>query len=159
MTNDAATQLLAGRVNVFLEGEFIGPSSLDAISPGEAFDLSLGADENVRVKREIVEKKVDDVLIGGIPASTIKTTTRVKITLENFKAKPVAFELFEAMPVSQDERIKARVEKVSLEPTNKDWKDKKGVWRWALKLEPKAKQEIVYTFVVEHPRGMVVEGL
>jgi hypothetical protein len=67
--------------------------------------------------------------------------------------------LFEALPVPEDDRIKVKIEKVSLEPKEKDWKDRKGIWLWELELEPKAKKEIFYNLVVEHPREMQIEGL
>jgi len=159
VTNSEGLQLLAGRVNVFLDGDFVGTSSIDNIGPGEEFDLYLGVDENVKVKRELVQKKVDDVLIAGIPSPTRKTTYRYKISLENYKSRKIKSILFEALPVSENERIKVKIEHVSLEPKEKDWKDRKGIWRWELNLAPKAKQEITYSFTVEHPRDMQVEGL
>lgn len=159
VTNAKDLQLLAGRVNIFLAGDFVGTSSIDNIGPGEEFDLYLGVDENVKVKREQIEKKVDDVLIAGIPALHRKTTFKYKTAIENYKNKKIKIIFFEAMPVSEDEKIKVKITNVSLEPKEKDWKDRKGVWRWELELEPKQKQEIFYTFNVEHPREMQVEGL
>lgn len=159
VTNAKDLQLLAGRVNIFLEGDFVGSSSIDNIGPGEEFDLYLGVDENVKVKRECLEKKVDDVLIAGIPAPNRSITYKYKITLENYKNKKIKAKLFEAMPVSENERIKVKISQVSLQPKEKDWQDRKGVWYWGLELEPKAKQEISYTFIIEHPRDMQVEGL
>lgn len=152
-------QLLAGRVNIFLEGDFVGTSSIDNIGPGEEFDLYLGLDENVKVKREQVEKKIDETLVAGIPSPTKRTTFKYKLTVENYKSKKINVKLFEAMPVSEDDRIKVKIEKVSLEPKEKDWKDRKGVWLWELELEPKAKKEIFYNLIIEHPREMQVEGL
>lgn len=159
VTNARDLQLLAGRVNVFLEGDFVGASSIDNIAPAQDFDLYLGMDENVKVKREQIEKKVDETLIGGIPSQTKRTTFKYKLTVENYKSKKVTVKLFEAMPVSQDDRIKVKIEKISVEPAQKDWKDRKGVWLWDLELEPKAKKEITYTFIVDHPRDMQVEGM
>ncbi len=159
VSNAKELQLLAGRVNIFLEGDFVGTSSIDNIGPQEEFDLYLGVDENVKVKREQIEKKADDVLIAGIPAPNRKTTFKYKTTIENYKNKKIKVIFFEAMPVSEDERIKAKMGNVSLEPKEKDWKDRKGIWRWELELEPKAKQEIFYSFIIEHPRDMQVEGL
>jgi len=159
VTNAKDLQLLAGRINIFLEGDFVGSSSIDNIGPGEEFDLYLGVDENVKVKREQIEKKVDDVLIAGIPAPNRRTTFKYKTTIENYKNKKIKVIFFEAMPVSKDERIKVKIVNVSLEPKEKDWKDRKGVWRWEWELEPKQKQEITYTFSIEHPRDMQVEGL
>ena len=152
-------QLLAGRVNIFLEGDFVGASSIDNIGPGEDFDLYLGVDENVKVKREQIEKMVNDVLIAGILSPNCTTTFKYKATIENYKNKNIKVIFFESMPVSDNERIKVRIGKPSLEPKEKNWKDRKGVWRWKLELEPKQKQEIFYAFSIEHSRDMRVEGL
>ena len=157
--NASDLQLLAGPVNLFLGNEFVGKSSIDAISPGQDFDLYLGVDENVKVKREQLERKVDDTLIAGIQSPNRKIVYKYKITVENFTAKPIAFKLFESIPVSANDRIKVKTFDMSVQPTAKDWKDRKGVWLWELKLEPKAKQEIYYSFSVEHPREMNIGGL
>ncbi len=152
-------QLLGGRVNVFVEGDFVGTSGIASIAPGQEFDLYMGMDENLKVKRELLEKKKDDVLIAGISSPTMKETYRYKLTVENYKTAASRVNLFEAIPVSEDERIKVKVSQTSVEPKEKEWKDRKGIWRWELQLQPKAKQEIYYTCVVEYPRGMRVEGL
>ena len=159
VTNAKDLQLLGGRVNVFFDGDFVGTSSFESIAPGQEFDLYMGADENVKVKRELLEKKTDDVFLGGIPSPTKKMIYKYKLTVENYKTKASRVNLFDAIPVSQDERIKVKVSGVSMEPKQKDWKDRKGIWRWELQLEPKAKQEIFYTCTVEFPRDMRVEGL
>ena len=159
VTNAGDLQLLAGPVNLFLGNEFVGKSNIDAISPGQDFDLYLGVDENVKVKRDLLERKMDDTLIGGIQSPNRKTVFKYKLSVENFTSKAAAFKFFESMPVSENDRIKVKVFDVSIQPTTKDWKDRKGVWLWELKLEPKAKQEIYYTFSVEHPREMNIGGL
>jgi uncharacterized protein (TIGR02231 family) len=159
VTNSKGLQLLAGRVNIFLEGDFVGFSSIGNIAPSEEFDLYLGIDENVKVKRECLEKKVDETLIAGIPSRIKRTTYKYKLTVENYKSKKIKVKLYEAMPISEDERIKIKINEISLEPGVKDWEDRKGIWLWELELEPQQKQEIFYTFIVEHPRDMIVEGL
>jgi len=159
VTNAPNLQLLAGRVNIFLDGDFVGTSNIDNIGPGEEFDLYLGVDENVKVKKELVEKKVDETLVAGIPSMTRRTMFKYKLTIENYKSKKVNVKLFEAMPVSEDDRIKVKIDKVSLEPKQKDWKDRKGIWLWEIELEPRAKKEIFYNFIVDHPREMQIEGL
>jgi uncharacterized protein (TIGR02231 family) len=157
--NTQNLQLLKGKVNIFLEGDFVGTSSIDNIGPGEEFDLYLGVDENVKVKRELIEKKIDDVLLAGIPSPTRRITFKYKTTIENYKNKKIKVIFFEAMPVSQDERIKVKIGKANVAPQKKDWKDRKGIWRWELELKPQEKKEIIYTFSIEHPRNMQVEGL
>jgi uncharacterized protein (TIGR02231 family) len=159
VTNAKELQLLGGRVNVFLDGDFVGVSQIKNVAPQEEFDLYLGVDENVKVKRELLEKKVDETLIANIAATTKRTIYRYKVTLENYKPKNIKAKLFEAIPISQDDRIKVKMDKVSLEPKEKDYKDKKGVWLWELELAPKEKKEIFFSYVIEHPREMEIEGL
>ncbi|HOW42210.1 MAG TPA: mucoidy inhibitor MuiA family protein [Candidatus Omnitrophota bacterium] len=159
VTNARDLQLLPGRVNIFLDGDFVGASSLGGIGPGEEFDLYLGSDENVKVKRDQVEKKVDQTLIGTIASPNRQTVLKYKLGVENYKSRKIKVKLFEAMPVPEDDRIKVKMNQVSLEPKVKDWENRKGVWLWEFDLEPKAKQEIFYSFTVDHPREMQVEGM
>ncbi len=159
VVNAKDLQLLGGRVNVFLDGDFVGVTQVKNIAPNEEFDLYLGVDENVKVKRELLEKKVDETLFAGIPATIKKTIYRYKVTVENYKSKDIKAKIFEAIPVSADDRIKVKVEKVSPEPSLKDYKDKKGIWVWEFELKPKEKKEIFYNYIIEHPRDMEVEGL
>jgi uncharacterized protein (TIGR02231 family) len=148
---------MAGPMNVFYEGGFVGASSLDAIGPGEEFEVYLGVDDNVKVKRELAEKKLEDN--DGIFSSSKKALYRYKITVENYKTKKITVNLYESMPVAEHEKIDVAISKVSLEPKKKDWDGRKGVWKWELELKPREKREITYQFTVEHPRDMQVEGL
>ena len=152
-------QLLGGRANIFLEGDFVGQSNIKAVGPSEEFDLYLGVDENVKIKRQLLEKKIDDVVIANIPSSNRKVIYKFKLTVENYKDKKIKVSLFEAMPVSENEKIRVNITNVSLAPKDKEWKNKKGIWRWELELESKAKQEIFYTYSVECPRDINIEGL
>jgi len=152
-------QLISGRVNIFLDGGYVGSSLIKNIAPEEEFDLYLGIDENVKVKRELVEKKSDDTIIGGIPSPNKKITYKYKLSAENYKGRKIKISIFDNLPVSQDDKIKVVLGKVSLEPKDKDWKDKSGLWRWELELEPRAKQDIFISYYVEYPRNLEVEGI
>ncbi len=159
VSNHQELQLLAGDVHIFLDGDYVGHSRIQNIGPGEEFDLSLGIDENVKVERKEVEKKVDDVLIAGIASPNRKTFFKYRITIENYKGRPISMIVYEAIPVSENERIKTKVTDINIAPKEKDWNNRKGIWRWEFSLEPKMKKEIMYSFFIEHPRDMSVEGL
>jgi uncharacterized protein (TIGR02231 family) len=159
VANAKDQQLLGGTVNIFLEGDFVGQGRIKNVGPGEEFNLYLGVDENVKIKRQQLEKKTDDVFIANIPSPSRKVTYKFKLAVENYKNSKIKVNLFEAMPVSENEKIKVTLGTVSLVPKDKDWKNKKGVWRWEIELEPKAKQEIFYSYSVECPREMNIEGL
>ncbi len=67
--------------------------------------------------------------------------------------------LFEAIPVSEDDRINIKVNEINTEPDEKDWDDRRGIWLWELELGPQEEKEIQYAFTIEHPREMQIEGL
>lgn len=157
--NTSTIPLLTGKTNVFLDGDLVSSSIMENIRPQEKFNFYFGADEDVKVLREELEKKTDTILIGNIQSSTIKITYKYKITIENYKSKKIVVNLFESLPVSQDERIKVKIGEVSLAPTGKDYKDRPGVWMWKLEIAPSAKQEIFYTYTVERPRDLRIENI
>ena len=157
--NGPEVQMLSGKVNIFLDGDYTGSSSIDNIAPGEEFDLYLGIDENVKISRDLIDKQVDQTIVGGIPSKTRKTTFTYRLSVENYKSKPAKVKLFEALPVPEDDRIKVEVKKVTLEPDSRDWDERKGIWLWKTELKAGENREISITYVVEHPRDMIVEGL
>lgn len=159
VTNSKDQQLLPGPVKIFLDGDFVGSSELGSIGPGEEYDLYLGVDENVKVKREQVSKKVDTTLIAGIRSWNKDTAFEHKLTVESYKSEKIHVKLFEALPVSEHDRIKVKVHPPRPEPQERDWKDRKGVWLWEFDLEPKGKREIYHSFTIEQPQDMAVEGL
>lgn len=158
--NNQPAILLPGRINVFLDGDYVGVSVIaKAIGQKEKFDLYLGADEGVSVKRELIEQKSDDVLFGGIPSPNKTDRYSFKLAFANYKSKVIKINVFDHIPVSQDEKIKVKDVKYSLDPSSKDFMDRKGVLLWTLNLNPQEKKEITYTYAVERPRGMNIEGL
>jgi uncharacterized protein (TIGR02231 family) len=150
-------RLMAGPLNVFYEGGFVGTSSLDGIGPGEEFEVHLGVDDNVKVERKLIEKKLEDK--DGVFSSSKKALYRYRITVENYKQKKIAVNLYESMPVAEHEKIEIDIGKVAPEPQKKDFDNRKGVWKWEMDLKPREKKEIFYQFTVEHPRSMTVEGI
>ncbi|MFA6378621.1 MAG: mucoidy inhibitor MuiA family protein [Candidatus Omnitrophota bacterium] len=148
--------LLAGEVNLFVEGDYIGKSSIDNIGPGETFDLYLGADENVKVKREMIKKEIDKTLFANISSPNNKITYTYKLIVENYKTRDIKVKLFEAMPTAQDDRIKIKIFDVSVEPLEKNWKDRLGVWLWEFSLKPKEKKEIRYSFTIDYPKNLPI---
>ena len=151
--------LLPGEVNIFLEGSFTGNAAISYIPPGEDFDVSLGIAENVKVQRELIKKFRDETLIATIPSSKIATKYEYKIMVENFQDTESLCYIFESIPVSEDDRIKVNIDKISKEPQLKDWNDKEGVWMWEFMLEPEGKNEIRFIYSIVHPRDMKIIGL
>ncbi len=152
--------LLPGAVNVYLDNDYVGSSAIDkAIGGKEKFDLYLGVDEGVTVKRKLLEQKSDDTLIGGIPSPNRIISFSYKITVENYKSKSIEVKVYDQIPVAQDDKIKIKNVKFNPEPTKKDVDDRPGIIRWGLSLKPGEKKDILIGYSVEYPRNLVISGL
>lgn len=148
--NDADYPLLAGKVNVFSEADYIGTSRIDTIAPQEECELFLGVDEGIKVKRELISKKTKS------SGKKKETTYAYKIEIENYKKEKETITIIDQIPVSQDSRIKVKLLEMSEEPTEEI---EQGIIKWRFNLLPKGKKEITFSFSIEYPRGVRIQGL
>lgn len=155
--------LLAGPVNTFLNDAFIATSSLRTVMPGEAFQIALGADEGIAIKRRLAKRFIEST---GLTDSGRRTTYEVVLTVTNNKTTTERIYFREPLPVSTDERIVVKL----LAPAERDIgkKDEPGreltreddnILAWRIDLKPGEKREIPLKFTVEHPADLPVLGL
>ena len=161
-TNTSDYPLLAGAMNTFLDGTFVATSQLKTVMSGEKFELALGADEGVAIKRKLVNRFTEDT---GLTSSGRRTTYEVLVTVTNNKKTAERIVFKEGVPLSRDEKItvkiitpaerdtgtKAAPKEVSME------EDGKLVWR--LDLKPGEKREIPLKYSIEHPANLAVTGI
>ncbi len=143
--------LLAGKVNIFLDNTFVGTTQLANIAPGQEFMLNLGIDEGVKVQRELVERQVEQKLIGNQRS----TTYAYRLLITNLRECEAKLKLTEQLPVSRHEQIKVRL--MFSNPENQI--GEMGVLAWSLTLPPVSKQELYYQFAIEHSSEITVVGL
>lgn len=156
--NTTESLYLAGFVQVFLDEAFVGTSSIKQVAPQETFDLFLGVDERIKVKRKILKDKIDVSLLPGLQGKT-KTVDRKYLTvIENYTPKKAKIILNDQLPISQHDDIK--VEAIEMNPKqSQEDKEKPGVYCWVFELEPGKKQEQTVSFRLRHPADWVIEGL
>ncbi len=100
--NSSDFPLLAGAMNVFLDGTFVATSALRTVMPGEKFDLALGADEGISVKHKRVQRFTEDT---GLTNSGKRVTYEYLITLQNNKKTAARVIVADQIPVSRNEKI------------------------------------------------------
>jgi uncharacterized protein (TIGR02231 family) len=162
VTNTSDYPLLAGAVNTFLDDIFVAASSLKTVMPGEKFELALGADEGIAIKRKLVNRFAEDT---GITSKYRRFTYEFLVTVTNNKktAEKVVFK--DAVPVSRDEKIEVKL----LTPAERDLgtkeapkeisREEDGKLVWRLNLKPGEKRELPLKFSVEYPAGTPVTGV
>ena len=143
--------LLPGKANIFRDNTFLGTVPLENVSPGQEYKVNLGIDERLKIERELVERQVDKKLIG----QQRRMSYAYRLNVTNLHQVQVHLTLQEQLPVSRNEQIKVR-----LTLTNpKIVAGEMGLLEWIMSLQPQAKQELYYQFVVEHPPDLGVIGL
>jgi uncharacterized protein (TIGR02231 family) len=154
--------LLAGAMNTFLDDTFVAASSLKTVMPGEKFELQLGADDGIAIKRRLVNRFAENT---GLTNKGRRVTYDVLLTVTNNKqtAERVVFK--EPLPVSRQEKIEVNL----LVPAEKDvgtkeqpkevTREEDGKLVWRLELKPGEKREVPVKFNVEYPGDLNVTGL
>ncbi len=157
--NDSDIVLLPGQAGMFRKGEFVGKGQLPQVTVGETFTAGFGIDSQVRVVRELEDKK------SRIQGGNRIDTYDYRIALSNYKNEPVELQLLDRLPYTEDASIK-----IELGETNPQLcKDseylrtarKKGILRWDLNLEPNTVEVdatvVKYSFTMEYDRNMQIQ--
>jgi uncharacterized protein (TIGR02231 family) len=153
VVNTSEFPLLAGAMNVFLDGTFVATSSLRTVMSGEKFDLALGADEGISVKHKRVNKFTEDT---GITNSGKRITYEYLITVQNNKRTTERVIVADQIPISRNEKVVVK----QLSPAAGELKPTdEGSLKWTLDLKPGEKREIPVKFTVEYANDVNVTGL
>jgi uncharacterized protein (TIGR02231 family) len=152
--NTTERVLLSGDASIFLSSEYVGTTLVKTTAPMEKFKIFLGIDDNVKVKRELVERNVEkgNALQGNIR----RISYAYRITVHNYAGGLRKIVIRDHLPVSQHERVKVKVQNVQPTPTERT---KLELITWQFTLAAEGELKIEYRFVVEHSQDMRVIGL
>jgi uncharacterized protein (TIGR02231 family) len=153
VTNTSAFPLLAGPMNVFLDDTFVAAATLRTVMPGEKFDLALGADEGIAVKRTLNRRFTEST---GLMTKSQRITYDFTLTVQNNKKAAAKVVVLDQVPVSRNEKIVVKL----VAPDERVAKpEADGTLKWTLELKPGEKRELPLTFTVEYPADLAVTGL
>ena len=160
--NTSDYPLLAGRMNTFLDDTFVAASSLKTVMPGEKFELALGVDDGISVKRRLVNRFTED---AGLTNKARRVTYEILVTLTNNKTTQERVVFKEPTPVSRDEKIVVKLltpqekEVGSLANPKEITREEDGKLVWRVNLKAGEKREFSLKVSVEHPGEIAVTGL
>ncbi len=146
LTNSAPYPLLAGPIDIFRRGQFLGRYDLDRVPSGGRFLLSLGLEEGLKVKRVVVEEMVRD---RGLLGSTLRHRYGYRFETESYLSRPEEVELSEQVPVSELSEIK-----ISIDPKTTpgyDLRGADGIVTFKIPLRPGEKRAVELRYHVDVP--------
>jgi uncharacterized protein (TIGR02231 family) len=152
VANDSPFTLLPGKANLFAGDDYIGSTSLELTASQGELELYFGADDRIKVERELKRRDVDKSLIGG----KRRLHYGYEIKLENLLGGQATLILHDQIPVPRHEEIKVRLDSIDPKPAEQT---ALNLLRWELTLLPKEKRSIHFEFTVEYPQSLDVFGL
>jgi uncharacterized protein (TIGR02231 family) len=140
--------MLAGPVDIFRESGFMGTAELAFVAPGKPLEVSLGIDEDLKVRR------------GPDPKNTTVKTGRKQerryafdTELANYKDQKQTVTVLDNYPVSDVEEVKVELLSATTPPTAKE--EKHGKLEWKVELAPGEKRVIHLEYVITMPKDFV----
>jgi uncharacterized protein (TIGR02231 family) len=137
-----------------LRGKASGARRTELPAPTEEFQLFVGIDDAIRVKRTLEEHEVDKGTL--LQTNLRRTTYTYRMQVRNYHQMPEHITLRDRLPLTQHERIKVRPLELRPQP---DERTKLDVLTWELRLPPDQEQVVEVRFSVEYPRDLQVTVL
>jgi len=148
--NASKSPILAGPVELVVDGVFSGRTSVGFIAPGERFPLGFGGDPHLRAERRTDEHRETGKILGK---QTIDR--KVELYLSNLDDRPARFALEERVPVSEIEAVTIEIQRKETVPPAVA--DEQGIVRWDISLPALGTQKV--TLVYRIVAGSDVSGL
>ncbi|RZA28080.1 MAG: DUF4139 domain-containing protein [Lysobacteraceae bacterium] len=157
LTIDAARpegDWLPGQVQLRRDGSYVGALYWNPRA-SERLTMAFGRDPLVRVAIERRNEKSGEVGLFNRENQKRIADTYV---VTSFHRQPVDILVLEPTPVSQSDKIGAKVS-LSPEPTVRDWRQQRGVMGWERTLKPNETARFNVDYVIDYPKEGTVQGL
>jgi hypothetical protein len=143
--NDGTRPLLRGPVAIFGDGELVGVGEIRTTGPSGDIELPLGADQDVRVVRQVVPT----TRTTGLIVKTDETTYDVQIQIGNYKKQPVSVEVTDQVPRSRNEKVEVKV--VATDPKPLGEVDLDGTIRFKVDVPAGATRTVKLRYQITRP--------
>jgi uncharacterized protein (TIGR02231 family) len=144
--NDGKRPLLRGPVTIFGDGELVGVGEIQTTGPGGDIELPLGADQDVKLVRQVVPT----TKTTGVIIKADETTYDVQIQAANYKKQKVTLEIVDQVPRSRRDKVEVKL--LGVQPPATGAPDADGVVRWRVDLAPGATQTFKLRYQITRPK-------
>jgi uncharacterized protein (TIGR02231 family) len=159
--NNTGRDLLGGKVNVFLDGEFTGRTDIPTIASGQEFAISFGVDSQLRARRSLADRA--ELVQGGNRQFSFK----YEIVVDNYKQTPVRMILRDRTPNAGDiDTLRVALgetsQPLSADPDYQRFDKPKGLLMWDLEIKPGAgptATTVRYAYSVEYDKNLTLQDI
>lgn len=156
--NPMEAPLLAGPLDVFVEGSFLLSTQLGHVDRGEQIVVGLGVDDRVKLVRNVRTHEESLGLLGG-KTSVAHTVT---LTLVSNLPFPARVEVLDRVPVTKQSSLS--IEEISSSPTASEYTQIKeghkidGGRRWEVDLQAKEERELTLAYTLVFSSREEIQG-
>ncbi|PBC77124.1 uncharacterized protein (TIGR02231 family) [Streptomyces sp. TLI_235] len=154
LANATASALLAGPVEVTVDGDFLLTAALPTLAAGAARRVGLGQAEAVRVARRTELKEST----AGMLNSTTVLDHRIHVELANRLSHPVTVEVRERVPVSADQDVRIEERADWRGPDHPSEEFPASTRRWRVELPAGGTAELDGGYEIRIPAGKAIVG-
>jgi uncharacterized protein (TIGR02231 family) len=145
--NDGKRALLRGAATIFGDGELVGVGEIQTTGPGGDIELPLGADQDVRLVRQVVPS----TRTTGVILKDDETTYDVSIQVGNYKKQPISIEVMDQLPKSQRDQVVVKL--LGADPAVQGAPDADGVVRWRVDLPAGGTRTLRLRYQIVRPKS------
>jgi hypothetical protein len=149
LPNPFQAPLLAGPVDVFVEGALLRTSDLAAVDRGGLMKFGLGLEERVRVARNARVEESTRGLLGG----STHLVHHIHIEVTSNLGHPIRLTVLDRVPVTDDKEVEVKL--LGCEPQAARYEQLdvghpvRGGLRWVLELPHGQKRDLRFSYSVE----------
>ena len=144
--NDGKRPLLLGPATIFGDGEFVGVGEIRTTGPGGEIELPLGADQDIRLVRQIVPSGKTT----GLILKSQETVYDVQLQVGNYKKQAVTVEVIDQLPVSRNDDVDVKL--LATNPAPAKAPDTDGVIRWRVSIPPGETRTLKLSYQITRPK-------
>jgi uncharacterized protein (TIGR02231 family) len=148
--NDGKRPLLRGPATIFGDGELVGVGEIKTTGPGGDIELPLGADQDIRLVRQIVPS----TKTTGLIMKSEETTYDVTIQVGNYKKQAASVEVIDQVPASRRDKVEVKL--LATEPAPQAKPDADGVVRWRVDLPPGTTRTLRLRYQITRPKDWIL---
>lgn len=137
-------EILNSNAIIYHKGAYLGEAALNADMTKPTYDISLGKDESIKLKREQKKRYSSTVLLKG----TRKTEFEYEIKVVSSKNKACNVTMLDQIPVSSDKTIV--IEQTEL--TGGKLTESNGEVKWEFELQPSETKTFALNYNVSWPK-------
>lgn len=160
LSNPLEVPLLGGPVEVYLNGSLLTTTALEKVGRGGVVRFGLGAEDRVRVARNVRTKEETSGLIG----KTTAVEHRVSLELRSSLTTPCTLRVVDRVPVVASGESDLEVKLLPSDPPPKRYSQEErgarieGGLLWEVELGPGERRELGFGYVIELPAKREVVG-